>query len=266
MSTNTPLFSNQVGGHGDILIAPCGRLLKPFSEKEHSFYEYIRSTALPPAHHFLRHITPIYFGTRDSTMCTTHLLELQNTTADFSQPCILDIKLGTRLYDYDAKPEKVKRMITGAKVTTSGQTGVRLAGMRALKRDGGRERFEKMTQDTGRKLKVSDLVSAMKWFVHDGTTLRTDAVSSILREVRIIADDMRNVEDLCFYGCSLLVVYEGNVSIEGRSLVDVRLIDFAHTMTARGARDDGVVRGLECVMGMLSEVSCDDVCVRVPEA
>lgn len=44
------------------------------------------------------------------------------------KPCILDVKLGTVLYDQDAPPEKQARMIKVAHNTTSGETGVRFTG------------------------------------------------------------------------------------------------------------------------------------------
>jgi 1D-myo-inositol-tetrakisphosphate 5-kinase/inositol-polyphosphate multikinase len=53
---------------------------------------------------------------------------LENLSHGFLQPNILDIKLGTVLYDETASPEKVERMLKAAKATTSLETGVRLTG------------------------------------------------------------------------------------------------------------------------------------------
>jgi 1D-myo-inositol-tetrakisphosphate 5-kinase/inositol-polyphosphate multikinase len=53
---------------------------------------------------------------------------LENLTAPFLKPNILDIKLGTVLYDEAASPEKVARMIATAQRTTSLETGIRLTG------------------------------------------------------------------------------------------------------------------------------------------
>jgi inositol-polyphosphate multikinase len=46
----------------------------------------------------------------------------------FRKPNILDIKLGTVLYDEDAPPDKKERMRNAARRTTSGETGIRLTG------------------------------------------------------------------------------------------------------------------------------------------
>jgi len=53
---------------------------------------------------------------------------LENLSHTFKKPNILDIKLGTVLYDESASPEKVERMIKTSKETTSFETGVRLTG------------------------------------------------------------------------------------------------------------------------------------------
>ena len=55
-------------------------------------------------------------------------IKLQNLSNDFTKPNILDIKLGTRLYDENASPEKKQRMIQTAMKTTSLETGIRMTG------------------------------------------------------------------------------------------------------------------------------------------
>ena len=53
---------------------------------------------------------------------------LENLSHAFAKPNILDIKLGTVLYDDAASPEKRARMEKTARETTSLETGVRLTG------------------------------------------------------------------------------------------------------------------------------------------
>jgi len=53
---------------------------------------------------------------------------IENTAHGFRKPNILDIKLGTVLYDEDATPEKKERMLKQAKQSTSGEVGIRLTG------------------------------------------------------------------------------------------------------------------------------------------
>ena len=53
---------------------------------------------------------------------------LENLSFGFLKPNILDVKLGTVLYDDTAPPDKVARMEKAARSTTSFETGVRLTG------------------------------------------------------------------------------------------------------------------------------------------
>jgi 1D-myo-inositol-tetrakisphosphate 5-kinase/inositol-polyphosphate multikinase len=68
-----------------------------------------------------------------STHCDEYLdiqlsLVVENAAHGFLKPNIIDIKLGTILWDEDALPEKKERMQNIARHTTSGETGVRLTG------------------------------------------------------------------------------------------------------------------------------------------
>lgn len=61
-------------------------------------------------------------------MTTTHSIVLENLSHRFMKPNILDIKLGTTLFDNEASEEKKARMIEKAQETTSFETGIRLTG------------------------------------------------------------------------------------------------------------------------------------------
>ena len=54
---------------------------------------------------------------------------MENVASLFTRPNIMDIKLGTTLYEEGAAtPEKKERMLETARSTTSLETGVRLTG------------------------------------------------------------------------------------------------------------------------------------------
>lgn len=48
----------------------------------------------------------------------------------FTKPCILDLKMGSLLYDQDATEEKKKRMVMHSLNTTSSKIGLRLSGLK----------------------------------------------------------------------------------------------------------------------------------------
>lgn len=74
------------------------------------------------------------YGDTDNTNGVTpsnkpaQTLVLQNLLYGYRKPCILDVKLGTILYDEDASEEKKARMIKKAAETTTLETGIRLTG------------------------------------------------------------------------------------------------------------------------------------------
>lgn len=72
------------------------------------------------------------FGDRNNNTAPSNVpaqtLVLQNLLYGYRKPCVLDVKLGTVLYDEDASEEKKARMIKKAAESTTLQTGVRLTG------------------------------------------------------------------------------------------------------------------------------------------
>ncbi len=56
------------------------------------------------------------------------LLVIENAAHGFLKPNIVDIKLGTDLYNDEVSPEKKEQMQNAAKRTTSWETGIRLTG------------------------------------------------------------------------------------------------------------------------------------------
>lgn len=157
-------LTSQVGGHAGVMTSEDGSLLiKPAHPVEVSFYQCVGSE---PGFAPLRPYIPKFFGTlklagqvdpksqseggdikiveahtEDKDMSFSHVLHwdgkliecsqsivLENLSNGFSKPNILDVKLGTVLYDDDAPPEKRERMEKAAKATTSFETGIRLTG------------------------------------------------------------------------------------------------------------------------------------------
>lgn len=153
------LLASQVGGHAGVSTSEDGSLLfKPALAREVSFYQSLTSD---PIFASLRPYIPKFYGTlkfegkvEDGTLVqqppkdgkdkylylercweiacvfitAIHSIVLENLSNKFLKPNILDIKLGTALYDDEANEEKKARMIQAAKNTTSFETGVRLTG------------------------------------------------------------------------------------------------------------------------------------------
>lgn len=148
----------QVGGHAGVHVTEDeSLLLKPALPREIAFYQLVRDVIDPSSGlHILKPWIPEFFGllslegklaspTADIETGTlpaiipvpdlqapsdtpAQTLVLQNLLYGYRKPCVLDVKLGTVLYDEDASEEKKARMIRKAAETTTLQTGVRLTG------------------------------------------------------------------------------------------------------------------------------------------
>lgn len=120
----------QVGGHPHtIVFSPDNALVfKPTSVKEIAFYQSLNNhLALRP----LLPFTPQFLGTLRLKAQGSEAREsvvLTNVLEPFTHPSILDVKLGTVLYDDDAPEDKKERMKKVAEETTSGSCGLRLVG------------------------------------------------------------------------------------------------------------------------------------------
>ncbi|KAF8061549.1 hypothetical protein FPV67DRAFT_284732 [Lyophyllum atratum] len=241
---NAKPLTSQVGGHAGVLATEDGSLvIKPALPLEHKFYLALQqNTKLEP----LRPFIPKFLGTLklegqideskspEGDISVTPIdtpqkesLVLENISHTFLKPNILDVKLGTVLYDESAPPEKVERMIQTAKDTTSFETGVRLTGFQV---------YNNITSEAvntpksyGKSIKPSDLPAGMVRFFpvgaapsQEGEAPLADASTSglplhillpILRGIRHDVAEIRDVYadlEIRMVGGSLLIVYEAD--------------------------------------------------------
>ncbi|KAG2148765.1 hypothetical protein DEU56DRAFT_79618 [Suillus clintonianus] len=162
LSATRPLAA-QVGGHAGVETTEDGSLLlKPALPREIEFYQQIAAAGDHDELSKLRKWIPKFLGVlklegqlKDSNgagnggdekveVVPVHgeiapedkeRIVLENLVYGFVKPCILDVKLGTVLYDEDAPPYKQARMIESAHNTTSEETGVRLTGFQVYSND-----------------------------------------------------------------------------------------------------------------------------------
>lgn len=302
----TRTLNSQVGGHAGVLTTEDGSLLiKAALPPELGIYQKL---LYDPAFEALRPFTADFLGTLklegevdQSNPITANggiaikpiddhkeSIVLENVTYPFLKPNILDVKLGTILYDETASPEKVERMKKTARNTTSFETGVRLTGFQVY--DNATSLPVITPKSYGKSIKPSDLPDGISRFFPVGQApnassgLSKKTLLPILRAIREDVADIRGVFttlEIRMAGGSLFIVYEadwaraedglqrllldeGNEDEEEDEDEDdddddrpgppfvVKIIDFAHTRLAPGeGRDEGVLLGLDTVLRLL---------------
>lgn len=215
----------------------------------------------------------------------TGSLVMEDLVANYTYPCIMDIKVGVRHYDDDASAEKRARHIRKAAATTSATVGIRVTGSQVYKATRGTLLFRDKYH--GRRLREPQLAGELAHFFHDGASLRRRALAAIIARLKALLAHVEEQRTFNFYSSSILLIYEGDDSGAGAGRVppsppptgnghagvavddesaptappvhtDVRMIDFAHTQPSRGAMDEGYALGLRNLVFLLETVFRDN--------
>ena len=88
---------------------------------------------------------------------------LENLTARYHRPCILDLKMGTRTYKDDASPAKIASAVAKANITTTSSVGIRVCGMQLF--DPAHDTYIREDKYIGRKFAPSDISATLRRFL-----------------------------------------------------------------------------------------------------
>ncbi|TFK46404.1 SAICAR synthase-like protein [Heliocybe sulcata] len=239
---HTPL-SNQVGGHPGVLtVADDSLIIKPTLPGELHFYQDVLPTT---EFDKLRDWIPKFVGTLTRSGETNEAgdlvvkpeapsdekewIVLENVSGNFTKPSIVDLKLGTILYDDSASPDKKERMIKSAAATTSLTTGVRVTGFQVF--DSATFGMIKTEKAYGKSIKPEDLPDAFRRIFPvmsspcatepspDATPDPGLPAPTLLRILLSLRTDVTQIRaavesvEMRMVGGSLLIVYEGHPRI-----------------------------------------------------
>ncbi|KAJ7131718.1 SAICAR synthase-like protein [Mycena crocata] len=307
-------LTSQVGGHanGVLTTEDDTLLIKQALPLELQFYQTVAAAADDPAFDALRPFLPKFLGTlalegeldtdkppSDTSIPVKPLdgprkddLVLENLAHAFTKPNILDIKLGTVLYDESASADKVERMLKAAEATTSLKMGIRLTGFQVY--DSTTGEAVNTPKAYGKSISAAQLPEGIGRFFpiaaaseNPGQGLPAPLLLQILELMHEDVADIRQALaglEMRMVGGSLLFLYESDPALAEEGLkymlrdqdeeeeededdedeetakktpgppCDVRLIDFAHTRFVPGQGPDvGVLLGIDTILGLLDE-------------
>lgn len=136
---------------------------------------------------------------------------LDDLTASFKHPCAIDIKIGTQTYEPSASPEKVTR--EKLKYRYQAEVGFRIAGFKAY--DVLSQSYRYVDKKFGRSLAPDKVAQALSLFFYNGMSYRREVLHSVIQNLENILLWMRSQTLFHFYCSSILIIYDGEVAING---------------------------------------------------
>jgi inositol-polyphosphate multikinase len=167
-------------------------------------------------------------------LSTGLMIAISNAAAGITKPCVIDLKLGARLWDDDSPLAKRQKLDEVSNESTSGSLGFRVAGMKVWAGDeveqNGKEEhceikdgFKAYDKFYGRDLTKETVMGAFETFLGgvQGGKLKRKYANLVrkrfVRELESMEYTLQH-EESRMYSASILMVYEGDDAALERTL------------------------------------------------
>jgi Ca2+-binding EF-hand superfamily protein len=235
---NIERFGNQAAGHGGDkgLLKDGKTIYKHFSDREFEMYEAFKK------YPNINGVIPSYHGrTRIESQKVKgeydHYIILEDLTQGMKKPSICDLKMGRQTYESDANLKKKFEQKTVDTISTSSKLGFRICGMRIFQCTN--QSYIVRDKPWGSRVKDGEMENALKSFMENGHRLRYEVARAFLPKLKQILAYFESQKDFRFVGSSILLIYEGIDEGESKApLVNVRMVDFAHTKELADSEKD----------------------------
>ncbi|KDQ64915.1 hypothetical protein JAAARDRAFT_28569 [Jaapia argillacea MUCL 33604] len=183
----------------------------PASLRRRSRSRSLESPSFPrritPPHHFEPAI-PEQPEPDNSVTRQIHFILMEDLTGRLKRPCVLDLKMGTRQYGMDATQAKKKSQRKKCEYTTSRSLGVRVCGMQVWNQV--TESYVTQDKYMGRGVRPDEFPSVLASFLHNGERVLANQIPILLGKLYALARIINRLKGFRFYGCSLLLIYDGD--------------------------------------------------------
>ncbi|ESQ31763.1 hypothetical protein EUTSA_v10004707mg [Eutrema salsugineum] len=265
---------HQVAGHIAIdgklgpLVDDQGRFFKPLQddargENEAKFYESFSANKNVPDH--IHRYFPVYHGTQlveasDGSGKLPHMV-LEDVVSEYSNPSIMDVKIGSRTWYPDVSEEYFKKCIKKDRETTTVSLGFRVSGFKIF--DHQESSFWRPEKKVVLGYKVDGARLALKKFVSSNSPVESKSMpncafasevyggpNGILAQLLELKAWFETQTIYHFNSCSILMVYENDsMLMKGGDdaqmpRAQVKLVDFAHVLDGNGVIDHNFLGGV----------------------